>query len=234
MKKGKKKSSSGNTLKITVILLIVAIIFAVAAIVIHHATRITNESYENCAPGDVNGDGYINSSDSLLVIKSMSEAGILFENQKKNADVNKDGFVNSADALILLRYAVGEISHVPYNNDVGADSLAVKTGKKIERDGEALLSTAQILNEWSNGDGTFSYQINLTAKNKSENEIEDWSTVITLSDTAEISKSWDCKCDVDGDKITVSGEPVPTETAAVCGLIVIADEGLSLKDIVTE
>lgn len=56
--------------------------------------------------GDVNGDGKINSSDALSVLKysvGINEKGFI----KDNADVNRDGSINSMDALKILKVCVG-------------------------------------------------------------------------------------------------------------------------------
>ncbi len=61
------------------------------------------------AYGDVDGDGMINSSDALLIMRYCVGNRTLEENQKKYADVNDDGKINSADALAVLNRAVGNI-----------------------------------------------------------------------------------------------------------------------------
>ena len=56
--------------------------------------------------GDVNGDGAINSSDALSVLKysvGITDKGFI----KANADVNGDGTINSSDALKILKVSVG-------------------------------------------------------------------------------------------------------------------------------
>lgn len=56
--------------------------------------------------GDVNGDGAINSSDALSVLKysvGITDKGFI----KANADVNGDGTINSSDALKILKASVG-------------------------------------------------------------------------------------------------------------------------------
>lgn len=58
------------------------------------------------SPGDVNGDGKINSSDALGVLQySVGMSVKKFD--KSAADVNCDGKINSLDALKILRHAVG-------------------------------------------------------------------------------------------------------------------------------
>lgn len=58
------------------------------------------------SPGDVNGDGKINSSDALGVLQySVGMSVKKFD--KSAADVNRDGKINSLDALKILRHTVG-------------------------------------------------------------------------------------------------------------------------------
>ncbi len=57
-------------------------------------------------PGDVNGDGKINSRDALSIIKYASGQDVNIN--LNNADVNADGKVNSRDALVIIKYASGQ------------------------------------------------------------------------------------------------------------------------------
>lgn len=77
-----------------------------------HATSVDgNHSAEvtvtvTAAPqlGDVNGDGYIDSADAMLCLRSAVGLKKLTEAQEAVADVNKDGFVDAGDAIKILRY----------------------------------------------------------------------------------------------------------------------------------
>ncbi len=62
------------------------------------------------ALGDVNLDGRITSSDTLLALQA-SVGKITLESARQNAaDVDKDGSVTATDALLILQYSVGKIS----------------------------------------------------------------------------------------------------------------------------
>jgi hypothetical protein len=61
-------------------------------------------------PGDVNGDGEINTTDAMLILRYI--AGVLNENElaifcRIAADINRDGEITTADALMILRIAAG-------------------------------------------------------------------------------------------------------------------------------
>lgn len=60
--------------------------------------------------GDVNGNGSVNSTDALSVLKHAVGLATLPEDAVFWADVNADGKVNSTDALEILQYAVGKIT----------------------------------------------------------------------------------------------------------------------------
>jgi len=66
-----------------------------------------NYKTKNPTTGDLNSDGVINSTDSLLLLKYTVGAQNLDSNQLRRADINSDNLVNSQDALILLKVAVG-------------------------------------------------------------------------------------------------------------------------------
>lgn len=57
--------------------------------------------------GDVNGDGYIDSRDALLVLQHAArlDGSELSGSNFSAADVNKDSVVDSRDALLILKYA---------------------------------------------------------------------------------------------------------------------------------
>ena len=60
--------------------------------------------------GDVNGDGKINTSDAVQILKYAAGMVQLDENQQAAADINHDGKVNTADAVLILKYAAGMIT----------------------------------------------------------------------------------------------------------------------------
>ena len=58
--------------------------------------------YEAIVTGDVNGDGYANSLDSLLIKSHRAEVSILQAEAFEAADINNDGKVNVTDSKLLL------------------------------------------------------------------------------------------------------------------------------------
>lgn len=221
MKKGIKNI---NRKKLIIILVALAVVLAAAALIVHLSTRLTNESYVNCSLGDVNGDGYINALDSMLIIDSTTDDKLLFESQKKLADVNEDGVVNSSDSLILMRYIVGEIKSIPYDDT--AEPKPDKSSLKAEAEKDATKFAAQIKNEWDNGDGTHSYQIDCVVKNKSS-EITNWNVEIIFSGKATITKKWNCEAKSKSGIVTLTGDG----TSEDCGFIVTARSGLAIKSV---
>ena len=57
--------------------------------------------------GDVDSDGFINSSDALAVLRYSVKLTSFDDIQKKYSDVNADGMINSSDALSILNFSVG-------------------------------------------------------------------------------------------------------------------------------
>lgn len=221
-----------NKKVIILALVAVAVIGAIVAVIVGQTTKLTNESYANCAIGDVNGDGYINSQDVLLIRSSLAGQTELFENQIKNGDSDADGQLTEKDAEIILKYATGEIRKLPYTEDSSAGIS--ENDKMIQSSGDESETTVKIVNKWSNGDGTYSYQLNVSVRNLKESSLRGWETVITMSGDVEESKSWDCECEVKDNTITIEGESIPAETVGVCGVIVIGEENLKLESVTTE
>ncbi|MBR1810627.1 MAG: dockerin type I repeat-containing protein [Clostridia bacterium] len=67
----------------------------------------------NGAPGDINGDGTVNSIDARLALRAAAQLDRLTDEQKSAADVNHDGKVTAADARALLRYAARLTDSLP-------------------------------------------------------------------------------------------------------------------------
>lgn len=74
-------------------------------------TKIKTETIGKAYP-DINGDGKVNSTDALIVLRYAVELGsdIKTDEQFMNADTNGDGKVNSMDALTILRISVGAVT----------------------------------------------------------------------------------------------------------------------------
>jgi hypothetical protein len=62
--------------------------------------------------GDVNGDGYVNSDDSIHLLRYTLSADRYPINQ--SGDMNGDGIVNSDDSIYLLRYTLSPENYPLY------------------------------------------------------------------------------------------------------------------------
>ena len=71
---------------------------------------VADDPYGGYALGDVNGDGKINATDALLVLRSFAKKITLTPEQTLRADVNRDNKVNATDALKILRYFAKKIT----------------------------------------------------------------------------------------------------------------------------
>ncbi|MBQ6020291.1 MAG: carbohydrate-binding domain-containing protein, partial [Clostridia bacterium] len=63
------------------------------------------ENTDGPLPGDVNGDGKVNSQDARLALRAAAKLETLTEAQTAAADVNGDGKITSVDARTILRAA---------------------------------------------------------------------------------------------------------------------------------
>ena len=72
--------------------------------------KVGSKSYTVAMLGDINGDGVIDSRDSLRILKYQVGKYNLNVNGKLAADLNGDGMVDSRDSLRILKYQVGKYS----------------------------------------------------------------------------------------------------------------------------
>ena len=229
----KKSGTKKINKKILILALVaVAIVCAIIAIIVSATTKLTNESYENCAIGDVNGDGFINSDDALVLTAYINGNAELFDTQQQNADVNLDGKLDNQDVDIIHKYSVGVIKKLPYTGE-STQSLWGE-GNIIESDNDGVNTTIQLANYWANPDGTYSYQMNVKVANDRTTRLRKWETIITFNEKVEISKNWDCECEADGETLTADGESISAESMTKFGFVIKAPKGLTVEDIVTE
>ena len=59
--------------------------------------------------GDINGDGFVNSSDALNMLNHSVGKTVLEGNKFSAGDINGDSDINSTDALAALRVSVGQV-----------------------------------------------------------------------------------------------------------------------------
>lgn len=227
--KRSRKKKKFNSKTAIIILLVSAVLFAGAAVWVHFSTRYTDKSFKNCAMGDVNGDGYINSFDALSIMRNSVGEEKLFDTQLKNADVNSDGDVNSADVLVLLRYSVGEVKNLPY--DDSDEKAPEKKRVGVVSDDDDRRVEVQIANRWKDENGKNAYQLKITVKNKGSDYIDDWELGVDIGCKAKISDKWDCKCHLKDSKLTVSGDGVTSKSTAVCGIILTTADEIELKSL---
>ncbi|MBO5797952.1 MAG: dockerin type I repeat-containing protein [Clostridia bacterium] len=60
------------------------------------------------APGDVDGDGEVTSTDARLALQAAVGKGELSAGQQAAADVDGDGKVTSTDARLILQHSIGK------------------------------------------------------------------------------------------------------------------------------
>lgn len=70
--------------------------------------KINGKEYTAVVLGDTNGDGYIDSRDSLQILRYQVGKFKLKNEYLKSADANHDGEVDSRDSLKILKYQVGK------------------------------------------------------------------------------------------------------------------------------
>ena len=93
-------------------------------------------------PGDVDGDGYVTSTDSALLGNYISKLGDYDNVNLTNSDVDGDGKVSALDRIILTRYIdrdpdITSLPYAPFNqDDISArfsfSSVKAKAGDRVE------------------------------------------------------------------------------------------------------
>lgn len=230
-KKDSNKKKLTDNKKLVLLFVGIAVFFAIVAVVVFFATRPTNKSYENCAVGDVDGSGQIDSGDCLLIQQYLSGNKELFDSQIKNGDVNLDGKLDTADIDIIQKYSTGQIKKLPYTGDntkteTVEQNSATHTTEEVE-------STVTVSNSWKNEDGSYSYQLNVTIKNLDDSRLRNWETTITLNKIPTISNSWDCESEINNGKILITGDTIPAGESMSCGVIVKTDADMKILSIET-
>lgn len=66
-------------------------------------------------PGDLDGNGQIDSIDALIVLRTAADKVVLDERQLAAADVDGVAGISASDALMILQYATKQISAFPAN-----------------------------------------------------------------------------------------------------------------------
>lgn len=231
--RSRKKHKKISKKTLIIIFVAVAVIFSAISLIVHFATKVTNESYKNCAIGDVDGSGTIDSNDALLILNYISGEAELFDNQVKLADINLDGVVDSKDAYGIFRYAVGEIDSLPYLAQ-GTDTDIQSGTLSAEISTDEIKISARIINIWKNDDGTFSYQLNISEKNLTDSYLDGKDIKLSFSGDIAVSKSWDCECEADGKTLSVSVGSIEEKSTATCGIILTGSADLVINNLETE
>ena len=84
--------------------------------------------------GDINGDGDVDSADSILALKIATGEITPTWLQMQAGDINGDGVIDSADAILILRLAVG----LPVNPPQGAGGSKRAAGSYTLTAGQAI------------------------------------------------------------------------------------------------
>ncbi len=226
----KKKLTDKN--KLVFLFIGIAVVLAIVAVVVFFATRVTNDSYANCAVGDVDGNGFINSSDAVLVERYLKGEEDLFDTQVKNGDVNLDGKLDKTDMEIIQKYATGQVKKLPVADE--SVPTQIYNDSTVYGESEKTKSAVQIENSWSNSDGSYSYQLKVSVENIDDSRLRNWETKITLSEDVQILKSWDCECEADGETVIITGDTISAGDKMNCGVIVKASKEMKIESITTE
>ena len=79
-------------------------------------TPTPTTTYSSGLPGDVNGDGYVDSLDLSIfkryILRKIDNLPVA--DAKRAADLNEDGYIDSTDVTILKRYLLRKIKALPY------------------------------------------------------------------------------------------------------------------------
>lgn len=88
-------------------------IIGIMSAIVVAATSLSANVFAGSVTYDVNGDGYVNARDALVLLKMSLDGGYSSE-----YDFNEDGYVNAKDVLYLLRYSLDLPSTQPVQTTV--------------------------------------------------------------------------------------------------------------------
>ena len=150
MQKAKRKSGinfePGSKQPFALYLISIIIISALITIIALASSGLAVKLGASSSLGDVNGDGVINSGDSLLLMKYLVGQSELNETQRGNADVDKNEVLNSKDALLILQFSNGSSEKIgtpaTANENTEAQTEPVSTQSKPS-DGNQTESASQ-------------------------------------------------------------------------------------------
>lgn len=150
MQKAKRKSGinfePGSKQPFALYLISIIIISALITIIALASSGLAVKLGASSSLGDVNGDGVINSGDSLLLMKHLVGQSELNETQRGNADVDKNEVLNSKDALLILQFSNGSSEKIgtpaTANESTEAQTEPVSTQSKPS-DGNQTESASQ-------------------------------------------------------------------------------------------
>ncbi len=104
--------------------------FLVAVAFAAGSMPISVSAASNPVMGDVNADGIVDATDSLLTLRASIDLEDLSNGQFKYADTNNDGMIDSYDAITILRLTIVSpenisVTEVPFRLGTPADGIDV-------------------------------------------------------------------------------------------------------------
>lgn len=89
---------------------------------------------------------------------------------------------------------------------VGIEDITISDEDVVNKDGDsisgALKLSHSVSNQWQSGSSYFK-QYDFKVENVSEQTQQDWQVVLTVTDGTKISSSWNCECEIQGNKLII-------------------------------
>lgn len=156
--------------------------------------------------GDVNGDGEVDTIDSIRLVRFLVDLVELTESQQKAADVNHDGDITTTDAIRLAKYLVGIVDtlEAPKTRSIQQEtSVAVVLASDVIGV-KGTIVTVPVTITGNTGFAGFTFEVNypdtleLTMASVGEMLKNEENSVFTFN-TSKRLVSWICTSNVDED-----------------------------------
>ncbi len=201
-----------------------------------HFTGKLKLNEEQTKAADVDGNGEINSKDTMLLMQHIGVNSIEDEettSQSTEASTQEEPSTEpTSDPEEPSSTEPSQEQEPEINSDFVSSGKGENAAFLTAESGAYYI--ARIGNSWQTADGKYMQQIDFTVKNNSQKTIYNTSAKVNLSDGVNVEKNWDCSAKNESGVITVTtkneGRLLPGGTFT-CGFIVSSSSPITIESV---